>query len=277
MRCTTLLLASLMAACASPDRREDTERVEAVRALFDYDAPAAARAANRLTSDLLRENAPPRTRHAVAALFAERHAESATARQTWLAGTQPRSAGIGADSTSPENESSAINAHLVASSYHAQSALKLLDEAGSDGQDSASAARLAIIDLVAKSRLGFHGEVGRTLARSPELLHLESALAKVDAWRLTPSVTAYLFVALHRHLRTVDPLLSYRFAVLALEGEGRFGRGVDTDTRRELERWITGEAPVRFVCPESGTPFLVGATRSPISGVPHLEYVPTGG
>ena len=73
--------------------------------------------------------------------------------------------------------------------------------------------------------------------------------------------------------KSKDELEAYRFAVLALEGGERFGAELPDARARELEGWIARGASVEFVCPESGTPFVPGQRRSPVSGIPQLDYV----
>ena len=74
-------------------------------------------------------------------------------------------------------------------------------------------------------------------------------------------------------MRAADELEAYRFAVLALEGGERFGSSLGEPDAKRLTDWILAGAKVEFVCPESHTPFVPGLTRSPISGIPHLDYV----
>ena len=178
-----------------------------------------------------------------------------------------RSMGTGATRPSPA-------AHLVALIYHASAARALLasNRGGLDRDQVEGNLRLA--EATAFARLGFHDIAQRAAEADPELLLLEKFETVLERYDLPAELATWLASMAFDALKGTDELRAYRFAILALEGQARFGSSLDPITTRRLERWILEGASVRFVCPQSGTPFVPGLRRSPRSGIPHYEYVP---
>lgn len=180
--------------------------------------------------------------------------------------------------------------HLLATLYHAGQALAAREQAqrrasppGTGSSDlppellelgpERAAANLELCAATACFRLGFEDEARRVLERTPELLRVESCLELLERTRVRRALRPWVCAMVGEHLRGRDELLAYRFGVLALEGAERFGQALPAPESAAIEAWILRGASVRFVCPESGTPYLPGERRSPVSGVPHLEYV----
>ncbi len=116
--------------------------------------------------------------------------------------------------------------------------------------------------------------VDAILARSPELLHHETCFAVLDRLCVPTAVRPWVCEMVFHHIRDTDEVEAYHFGVLAVEGRERFGRAMSRAAIDRVEHWIVAEATLLFVCPESQTSYLPGERRSPISGVPHLDYVP---
>lgn len=184
----------------------------------------------------------------------------------------------------------AVDSHRLATIYHASQARALYGAAARSGRErqgdelvpaelldfgvEQADANLQILLATTYSRLGFTSEVAKSLARSPELLQQESAVEALQRYRVPPELRPWTCAMVFDHLRDADEEQAYRFAIVALEGQQRFGHGLPQREIARLEEWILHGASVQFVDPKSQTPYLPGATRSPISGVPHLEYVP---
>ncbi|MEW6072724.1 MAG: hypothetical protein AB1726_09060 [Planctomycetota bacterium] len=179
--------------------------------------------------------------------------------------------------------------HLVALLYHAAQARAQTAAAAADQQAGGDAilpaalaaleveeidAELELLSAVAYARLGFRAEVDSFVARSPALVDLEGFPAALDRRRVPAALRPWVGEMVSHHLRSRDEVAAYRFGVLAIEGAERFGHALPPEVVAEIERWIVAESRYLFVCPESQTPFLPGARRSPKSGIPHLEYVP---
>jgi len=201
-----------------------------------------------------------------------------------------RVGGIGQrDPSDEEMRRPSPTAHLVATMYHASFARALYDKAVRSGPqkdgivlvpdelwnlgvDQADA-NLQVLLSTTYSRLGFRDEVAKTLAQSPDLLEPARCLAFLDnsltQTRLKPWVCEMVF----EYLKNLNELQAYRFGIMAVEGRERFGYGLPEASVARIDDWIVNGASVRFVCPESQTAYIPGQRRSPISGVPHIEYV----
>lgn len=166
-------------------------------------------------------------------------------------------------------------AHLVALVYHASAARALMDqnEGGLDRDLVEGNLRLATSTTLA--RLGFHDVARRAAEGDPELLELDSFQSVLERYDLPSELATWLAVMAFDAHKTSDELTAYRFAILAIEGKSRFGHALTPLEIVRLEDWIMNRASVRFVCPESGTPYVTGTRRSPRSGIPHDEYVPS--
>lgn len=178
-------------------------------------------------------------------------------------------------------------AHVVAAFYHASRArgmyaaatrvgatddptlpaeLAELDVMGADAQ-------LQLLQTIAYARLGFRDRVDEILARSPDLLTLDSCLATLDRYRFPAELRPWICEMVFHHLKGTDERTAYRFAILAVEGADRFGLALSPAAVAAIDEWIVHEANLLFVCPESQTPYIPGEKRSPISGLPHFEYI----
>ncbi len=162
--------------------------------------------------------------------------------------------------------SSAGDSHWVATLSHASRA-----RGGSSA--SPEGAKLALLSALAYSRLGFPDEAGKFLADLPEIQRAREALALFDRLAVPRVLLPWMCVAAFDRAKGIDELEAYRFAILALEGEERFGRALPEPETKRLEDWILSGASVEFVCPESHTPYVPHLTKSPISGIPHFDYV----
>lgn len=181
-------------------------------------------------------------------------------------------------------------AHLVATVYHASYARSLYERAARSGPmkdgvvllpeelwnlgvDKADTG-LQILLATTYSRLGFREEVAKTLSRSPDLLEPNRCLAFLDACHTQNRLKPWVCDMVFHYLKEIDELQAYRFGVMAVEGRERFGYGLPAQEVDRIEDWIVNGASVMFVCPESQTAYIPGQRRSPISGIPHIEYVP---
>ena len=183
----------------------------------------------------------------------------------------PASARAGVLEPDPTGE----RGHLVTVIYHASQAL---GEARWTGQPAdrellRGIERLELQLALAYARLGFRAEAAEILARYPELAESRTLVAALSELELPSGLATWACEAFFELERTKDELEAYRFAVLALEGGERFGVELPATRARELEDWIAQGASVEFVCPESGTSFVPGQRRSPVSGIPQLDYV----
>ena len=133
--------------------------------------------------------------------------------------------------------------------------------------------RLHLIVAMSFTRLGFEKRGRAALARTPELLSLDSYAKFLDAYDIRPGLRPWMCYMVSHHLRSSDETTAYRFAILAIEGQERFGAALPSSGVLELEDWILRGAKARFVCPQSETEYLPGQKSSPISGIPHFEYV----
>jgi hypothetical protein len=133
--------------------------------------------------------------------------------------------------------------------------------------------KLELVTGACLMRLGFVQEPSDPLLRDEELLDPTQASAALERLHLMSTLRPWVCALFSVRLRERDELRAYRFAVLALEGPQRFGHGLDAAARADLEDWILNGARMRFVCPRSQTAYVPGLRRSPISGVPHFEYV----
>ena len=201
-----------------------------------------------------------------------------------------RIGGIGRrDPSDEDRKRPSITAHLVATMYHASFARALYDRAARSGPqhdgvvllpeelwnlgvDNADT-NLQILLTTTYSRLGFQDEVAKTLAQSPDLLEPERCLAFLEACRTQKRQKPWVCEMVFEYLKNLDELRAYRFAIMAVEGRERFGYGLPAENVEAIDQWILNGASFRFVCPESQTDYIPGQRRSPISGIPHFEYV----
>jgi hypothetical protein len=201
-----------------------------------------------------------------------------------------RVGGIGRRDPSDEDmERPSRTAHLVATMYHASFARSLYEQAARSGPqkdgivlvpdelwnlgvDHADT-NLQILLTTTYSRLGFRDEVAKTLAQSPDLLKPERCLAFLESSHVQTRLKPWVCVMVFEYLKNLDELQAYRFGILAVEGQERFGHALPRSVVGRIDDWIVSGASVKFVCPESQTAYIPGQRRSPISGVPHSEYV----
>jgi hypothetical protein len=155
------------------------------------------------------------------------------------------------------------DAHWVAAATYAHAA----------SADLPGDPRIAVLEALADSRLGFRADATRRLSELPELRSAQATLLLLERLEIERPLWTSILAAAHERARATDELEAYRFAILALEGSQRFGQTLPATEERRLTDWVLRGAKVEFVCPESRTPFVPGLTRSPISGVPHLDYV----
>jgi hypothetical protein len=195
-----------------------------------------------------------------------------------------RVGGVGTRVSSGGTERPSETSHLVAAVFHAAEARSLFEpavRAAGGALPAELSARdlddaddnLQLLLLVVYSRLGFADEAARLLEGSPVLRDPAACMSLMESFDLRAGLRPWVCRAIWHDLAPVDPELAYRFAVLAVEGTERFGRGLPRAEVDRIEAWIGRDAPVLFVCPESRTPYLPGQTRSPVSGVPHFDYV----
>jgi hypothetical protein len=233
---------------------------------------------------------PPEPRFWAAFVLAEAHGLAAVngAFVEELSSTG-RIGAIGTGASGPRPARASPVAHLVASVYHAGVARSLAQGAASAGahadarsllpaalrelSPADAAANLQVLVTCAYHRLGFEGEVARALEGNSELLRLEDALAFLERVQVRTELRPWFCAAVFEHLTSRNEREAYRFGVIAVEGEERFGSALAGEEIRRIEDWIVEDARVMFVDPRSQTPYLRGQRRSPISGVPHLEYV----
>ena len=296
-------LATAVVACqAVAPTSSDRSLVEVEAALARPDGDRAAAAA-RLEALLdATPDAPGRARNRrlwTSYLLADLHAAAAsrpfltepTTRREHVRAIAVEAARGGASARPPastKGQRPSATSHLVACLHHATRALALLDRVDiADGgfappegiggrvpRTPASArANLTLLIATSYARLGFQREVGAALAASPELLEPESCMAFLEDRGVRSELRPWVCQMVSVHLRASDELEAYRFAILAIEGEMRFGHGLPEDVVAELETWILGGASVRFVCPRTQTEYIPGLRRSPVSGVRHIEYV----
>jgi hypothetical protein len=271
-----LVLALLpCAACAAPALEPAQCRAELERANQELEAGELERVEQRLNRVLAlaaSDSALERFR------AAETLARLAAARSFALEAPGARAVEAAAGSAQRDRDETGGVVLVV---YHAAQALDERERAaraeaaggGTAGRSVAEAcAGLRILLAAAHERLGFPLEAGALLAAS-ELQQARSALARFEALDIPPGARTWACHALFERLRGRDELEAYRFAVLALEGRERFGLALPEAEAARLAAWIEGGARAAFVCPRSQTPWLRGMTRSPLSGVPHLDYV----
>jgi len=173
--------------------------------------------------------------------------------------------------------------HLLASIDNATRALSLMRRQDPElidflGQPVPGGAkrlstRLRLLTAMSFTRLGFDKRVRDALARTPELLSLDTYAEFLDDYGIRPRLRPWMCYMVSHYLRRSDETTAYRFAILAIEGKDRFGVALPKSGVLELEDWILRGANSRFVCPQSETEYLPGQKSSPISGIPHFEYV----
>ncbi len=289
-----LALALACAACSSP-RGFDQARARLGTGLSALEA-GDERAVDREACAVLAATQDDPRAHALqrffaAWLLAQAHARAAEGAPFLEESTSARGAigPIGRREAEPDRRP-APDAHRVASVYHASQARALYGAAARSGPTregtslvpdalwdfgvDAADANLQILLATTYHRLGFRSEVAKTLARSPELLELARALETLERYRVPAALRPWSCAMVFDHLRATNEEEAYRFAVAAIEGGERFGHALPAPEVARLEDWILHGASVQFVDPRSQTPYLPGATRSPISGTPHVEYVP---
>jgi hypothetical protein len=201
-----------------------------------------------------------------------------------------RIGGIGQRQSSREATTRpSITGHLVASIYHASVARAMYDQAARSGPkrkgvalvpdelwrlgvDNADA-HLQLILTTAYARLGFRDEVAKILDRSPQLLSRDTFVSYLDQYQIPSKLRPWICEMVFWYLRSKDEDLAYRYAIMAVEGQERFGYALPADVVARIDRWIEDGASVLFVCPASQTPYSPGEPRRPISGVPHIDFV----
>ena len=97
--------------------------------------------------------------------------------------------------------------------------------------------------------------------------------AFLDRCQIQAKLKPWVFAMVFEYMRDKDELLAYRFGILAIEGLERFGFTLPPETVAHIEDWIVHGASVMFVDPESQMEYVPGQRRSPISGVPHFDYI----
>lgn len=173
--------------------------------------------------------------------------------------------------------------HLLASIDNATRALSLMRNRNADlieymdqpvpGGFGRVNTRLRLIIAMSFTRLGFDKRVEEALARTPKLLSLNTYAEFFEEYGIRTGLRPWMCYMVSHHLRTRDETAAYRFAILAIEGQNRFGTALSATGVLELEDWILRGADSRFVCPQSETEYLPGQRSSPISGISHFEYV----
>ncbi len=264
-----------LAACTGAPPAPAGIQEELARAEAELEA-GAVRSADRRLNRVLAETQAERESFALERF---RAAERLARLHTQLALEEP--GGALAPRAIPAGSGPRPGAGLVAVVYHASQALSERARAERAGPESSaggssvpeSCAALELLLSWAHTRLGFRAEASALLAARPELHAARRALPRFAELSLPSACLPWVCDALFEVLRSQDELEAYRFAVLALEGQARFGSGLPPAERERLESWIENGASVLFVCPRSHTPWLRGLTRSPISGIPHLDYV----
>jgi len=196
----------------------------------------------------------------------------------WLEASALESGSIGLPTPRP-NETG----HLLAAIDNATRALSLTRNREADlidylgrpvpGGLTRVKTRLQLIVAMSFTRLGFEKRGRPFLSRTPELLSLNSYAKFFEDYDIRPGLRPWMCYMVSHHLRASDETTAYRFAILAIEGQERFGAALPETGVLELEDWILRGAASRFVCPQSETEYLPGQKSSPISGIPHFEYV----
>jgi hypothetical protein len=237
--------------------------------------------------------AHPRERFFAEYLLAHAHTTASLdpAHAAFLTETRDRSAvggGIGRREASRRGERvPSPDAHLVATIYHAGRARGMFDAARRQGAKREAAlpdalrefpledadARLQLLQTIAYARLGFRERVSEILGRTPDLLAIESCFVTLDRYRLPDELRPWVCEIVFHHLEELDEPTAFRFGVFAVEGADRFGLALPPDAIEAIDDWIVHDAKRLFVCPESRTPYIPGERRSPISGIPHLDYI----
>ena len=295
---TALLLATVLAAggagCSAPASLDPYGKslAEGLTHLEEDEPAAAMRDMDRLLAELPHESpSHDLLRFHAESLAARAHtaASLGPAFQLEVTNTGSHVGGIGQGGPAPPVvRRPSTTAHLVAAVYHASQARELFPRAAraAPRQDLTflpapftarsiedEDARLQVLLTVAYARLGFREEVDAILAHSPELLDLETCFAALDRYGIPDELRPFVCEMVFHHLRTRDERLAYRFAILAVEGDERFHHALPAEAIARIDHWIVHEAHLFFVCPESQTPYLPGARRSPISGLPHFDYI----
>lgn len=291
--CAPFLLAASLAACHATPGDDRASWLEIDAAWTDLEEGRLVASAQRMDALLARTQAKgsaPLPRFWAAFVLAETHARAAV-NGAFVAelSSAGRIGAIGAEALGARAERPSPLSHLVASVYHAGVARALAPEAaradaGTSARSSLPAglrglsptdaqANLQVLVTCAYHRLGFQSEVARALEGAPELLRLEDSLAFLERVQVLAELRAWFCAAVFAHLTTRNEREAYRFGVIAVEGQERFGSALPGDAIQAIEDWIVEGASVMFVDPRSQTPYLRGQRRSPISGVPHLEYV----
>jgi len=294
--CVLSLVALLAGACAAPPPRDDglLSLEKGLRHLEAGELEAAVAEMETLVSETQRtadEHALLRF-HAELAL-ARAHA-AASLDAPFLTETTRVPGEVGGVGHRAASEAERIrpspSAHLVAAVYHATRAREafgkarlaapagngealLLDELQESDLDMADA-HLQVLLTVAYARLGFRERVEEILVRSPELVELDSCFETLDRYGVPRELRGWICELVFHHLRDRDEEAAYRFGVMAVEGAQRFRHALPAEAVARIDEWIVSESSMLFVCPHSQTPYIPGERRSPISGVPHIDYVP---
>jgi len=294
LRVAGLLAGLALAACKSSQVPEDNRRrLEA--ALWSPDASAVAQV-RRLEAVLVDTDAAPEDfalqRFYAAYLLAQVHARAAVdgpflAEQSTsgdrIGAIGRRAAGSSAERPSP-------TAHLVAAEHWAAVGRALFDRAARSGPEhdgvtllpdalwridlNDADANLQIVQTLAFARFSFTDEVARILGQSPRLVELASCLEDLERYAIPAELRPWVLAMVFDYLKTRNEPEAYRFGVVAVEGGERFGHALPPERVDAIDRWIVEGSSFVFVCPQSHTAYVPGLRASPVSGVPHLEYVP---
>lgn len=222
--------------------------------------------------------------HASASLGDEYLTEVSTA------GTRVRGIGRAGGQGGGTNQSPSTNRHILAAVYNASLARAWYGGAARSGPkyedvtllppdlaglgvDNADA-NLGVILATSLSRLNFDERVGKILDESPAaLFELESCMEALDSFEVQDRLRPWVALMIFQHLSEDDPEEAYRFGVSAVEGKKRFGQTLPADETAAIERWITSDAKVQFVCPNDKTAYLSGVDQCPVDATPHLDYI----
>ncbi|HED65946.1 MAG TPA: hypothetical protein ENJ09_10370 [Planctomycetes bacterium] len=271
MKCPILCLPLLALSCATPPQRPEDVPI-------GFQVPDASDVASResdaarLERVLAHARLEGDLRRALWAAYFLTDLETRAADEPFL--TEP----------SPRGPVPSPVAHLVASIENAELALALLGAGEPEPMPSEirhlvpggleGAHRILNWTAATSSvRLGFGVDVDPLLAGDDALRDPDRAPARLEELGIPAALRPWVTLLESRALRTRDELAAYRFAILSIEGEKRLGAGLTAEAQAELEDWILNRASVRFVCPQSQTEYVPGQTKSPVSGIPHYDYI----
>ncbi len=189
------------------------------------------------------------------------------------------------------NQSLSTNRHVLAAFYNASLAREWFGGAVRSGPKyedvtllppdlsdlGVENADLNLVLIVASSlsRFNFDERVRKLLDESvpAELFELESCLEALDRLKIPEELRPWVALMIFHHLKADSIEEAYRFGVIAVEGEKRFGRALPEKEVAAVEEWITGGAPKKFICPKDRLVYLSGEDSCPNDATPHLEYI----